>query len=149
MPRVYMRDILVAIFFGGVAPYLWIGAVALSAIMVQAPFLSTISRDFSPALLKIWVSSYFALFGFLTSFICAAIVALPLGYLLRGAYQLAWLIFALIFLAVSIGPGIWQHDMEGVLGFFKTFEMWVFLLGSALFLFLGKRWHQRRARAFS
>ncbi len=141
----HLREIVLALVFGVVAPYLWLGAVNLSAGLVQAPFLETIGSGLNPAYLKTWVLFYFFLFGFLCSFLCAALVGLPLGYLLNGMHKGAWLIFVLVFLLVSVGPGVWQRDLEGVVSFFRSYEMWVFLLGSALFLYLGKRWRSRRA----
>lgn len=140
-----LREIVLALVFGAVAPYLWLGAVSISAALVQAPFLEDIGRGLSPAFLKIWVLFYFFLFGFLCSFLCAALVGLTLGYLLNSRHKLGWIIFALVFLAVSVGPGLWQGDFQGVASFFKGYEMWVFLAGSALFVYIGKRWRMRRA----
>lgn len=143
------RDFILALVFGLIAPYLWIAAVGLSTVAVEAPFLNSLGSGLSPAVLKAWIGFYFFLLGFLTSFACAALVALPLGYFLKGGHRLAWIIFVLVFLLVSVGPGLWQRDLEGVVSFFKSYEMWVFLFGSALFLFLGKRWHARRTQALA
>jgi hypothetical protein len=145
LERANIRDALVVALFGICAPWLWFVLLALLA-HIETPILAALFRS-SMAQTKMVVSSYFFGFELFTAVVCAILIALPLGYLLRSQPILAWLQFVLVFWGtlafaalVSDGP----FDLSYVAAYPGV---WLFLSASALLLVIGHKLKRRHAEA--
>ncbi len=143
MRHVDFRDLGLTILFGVVSPYLWAGLIGVLSAATQLPLLASLSREFGPRI-KPWVPTYMFAWEVVGGALCALVIALPLGFLLRRHIWPMWVLFAGLFLA-SLAISALLTEEPSIFFFVLTFPApWVFLLWSALFVLVGHRLKMRR-----
>jgi len=138
MSRPDLRDLSVAILFGVVAAPLWAGMIGFLSAFTQLPLLASLAREFGSGI-KPWVPTYMLAWEVVGGAVCALVIALPLGYLLRRHVLAMWLLFALLFLAIFAWPSSYIDDAEPQFFALSYPGPWVFLAWSALFVRVGHR----------
>jgi hypothetical protein len=69
---------------------------------------------------------------------------MPLGYVTRGRTLLLWVVFAAVFLVALLADALVQGDYRTMLWELTLPPVWLFLLSSAIFTFLGQQLRRRR-----
>jgi hypothetical protein len=143
MRRASARDIFVIALFGVVSPWIWIALLGVFAVL-EVPVLSAISRNLG-SLSRTFVFSYLVGFDVFAALLCAAVIALPLGYFLRSRPVWGWLQFALLFWGILIVAALLSDEPFDVSYLYAHRDVWLFLAASAVFVVVGHRLMRRRA----
>jgi hypothetical protein len=143
MRRATARDIFVIALFGVVSPWLWVFLLGLFAVF-EVPLLSAISRNLV-SLSRTFVASYLVGFDVFAALLCAAAIAIPLGYFLRSRPVWGWLQFVLFFWGTLVVAALLSDDPFDLSYLYAHRDVWLFLAASAVFVLAGYRLRRRRA----
>ena len=139
-----VRDGVVIALFGLGSPWAWAMLSGLLGI-AQGPVLAAMSH--AMPLPRTSMSWYLAGYSVIAALLCAVVIALPLGFLVRRPPWLVWLPFALLFW-IALAVGTWLSPEPFDLSvFYAHADAWLFLAASALLIVLGRKLGQRRANA--
>jgi hypothetical protein len=142
--RATARDIFVIALFGVVSPWLWVFLLGLFAVF-EVQILSAISRNLVfPS--RTFVSSYLVGFDVIAAFLCAAAIALPLGYFLRSRPVWGWLQFSLFFWGILVVAALLSDEPFDLSYLYAHRDVWLFLGASALFIVVGHRLRRLRGQ---
>lgn len=143
MFRVDLRDIGMTVLFGAASSWLWGSLIGALSAATQFPILVSLSREFG-ARVTPWVPAYMFAWEIIGGGLCALVIALPLGYLLRQHIWPMWAIFATFFVGGLAVSALLGDDLSLFLLVFRFPGPWVFLAWSALFVVVGHRLRMHR-----
>jgi len=143
MRTIEPRDVLATVVFGAPSAWLWASLIGLLSAYTQFPLLVALSKEFGEHL-KPWVPTFMFAWELLGSAMCAFIIALPLGYLLRGRVVPMAILFSLLFLS-GLAISDFMQDEPSLFAFVLSFSgPWLFLAWSAAFIFFGHSLRKRK-----
>lgn len=142
MQRADVRDIILTVLVGAASPWIWASLIGVLGALTYMPPLISLAREFGPSI-RPWLSTYEFIWEIIGGAVCALLVALPTGYLLRRNVLPLWVLFAALFLA---GLTLSALGTEDPVIFFLVLSLpgpWIFLFWSAVFFFVGQLLRRR------
>jgi hypothetical protein len=144
MQRANVGDFVLMALFGLGSPWLWVllaGALAVA----EVPVLELLSPVMP--LNKVSLPLYLISYDIVAALLCAVIIALPLGYLVRQQPWRVWLQFLSLFWIALFVAALLTPEPVDLSPIYAHISVWLFLAASACFIVLGHKWRRHRVEA--
>jgi hypothetical protein len=139
-----VRDFLLIALFGLGSPWLWVLLLGAFAV-AEVPVLQLLSPVMP--LNKVSLPLYLISYDIVAALLCAVILALPLGYLVRQQPWRVWLQFFSLFWIALFAAAFLTPEPVDMSPIYAHLSVWLFLAASACFIVLGHKWRRLRAQA--